>query len=185
MAQTNNPDIRAAQAAITQGFFGVRSARAGYLPVLSVDYFFGIEAREYALHNEFGQRNLGNSVMANLNVPVWNWGAQRSKVKQAELRLQQAHTDLSFSQRQLLANLNSFYLEAGTASSQLVSLKRSLDLSEESLRLTVLRYQAGEATVLEVVDAQTTLLGARNAYDDGLARYRVALANIQTLTGAF
>jgi len=49
----------------------------------------------------------------------------------------------------------------------------------------VLRYQAGEATVLEVVDAQTTLAGARNAYDDGLARYRVALANIQTLTGAF
>jgi len=185
MAQNNNPDIRAAQAAITQGSFGVRSARAGYLPVLSVDYFFGIEAREYALHNEFGQRNLGNSVMANLNVPVWNWGATRSKVKQAELKLQQAHTDLSFSQRQLLANLNSFYLEASTASSQLASLKRSLDLSDESLRLTVLRYQAGEATVLEVVDAQTTLAGARNAYDDGLARYRVALANIQTLTGAF
>jgi outer membrane protein TolC len=185
MALNNNPDIRAAQAAITQGSFGVRSARAGYLPVLSVDYYYGIQAREYALHNEFGQKNLGSSVMANLNVPVWNWGATHSKVKQAELKLQQAHTDLSFSQRQLLANLNSFYLEASTASSQLASLKRSLDLSDESLRLTVLRYQAGEATVLEVVDAQTTLAGARNAYDDGLARYRVALANIQTLTGAF
>jgi len=39
--------------------------------------------------------------------------------------------------------------------------------------------------VLEVVDAQTTLVGARNAYDDGMVRYRVALANLQTLTGAF
>ena len=53
----------------------------------------------------------------------------------------------------------------------------------ESLRLTLLRYQAGEATALEVVDAQTTLAAARNAYDDGLARYRLALANLQTLTG--
>ena len=56
---------------------------------------------------------------------------------------------------------------------------------QESLRLTNLRYQAGEATALEVVDAQTTLLQARNAYDDGLVRYRLALANLQTLTGAF
>ena len=58
-------------------------------------------------------------------------------------------------------------------------------LAEESLKLTLLRYQAGEVTVLEVVDAQTTLFTARNAYDDGLARYRVALAALQTLTGAF
>jgi outer membrane protein len=185
MARNNNPDIRAAQATITQESFGVRSAKAGYLPVLSVDYFFGIQARQYALTNEFGQNNLGNSVVASLNVPVWTWGAQRSKVKQAELKLQQARNDLSFTQRQLLANLNAFYLEANVASSQMASLKRSLDMSDESLRLTLLRYQAGEASVLDVVDAQNTLLGARNAYDDGLARYRVALAGLQTLTGAF
>ena len=61
-----------------------------------------------------------------------------------------------------------FYLEAQAARSQLESLRSSLDLSAESLRLTVLRYQAGEATALEVVDAQSTLAAARNAYDDGL-----------------
>jgi outer membrane protein TolC len=48
-----------------------------------------------------------------------------------------------------------------------------------------LRYQAGEALVLEVVDAQTTLTQARNAFNDGQVRYRVALANLQTLTGNF
>jgi outer membrane protein TolC len=55
----------------------------------------------------------------------------------------------------------------------------------ESLRLTLLRYQAGEAAALEVVDAQITLTQARNAYDDGQVRYRVAFANLQTLTGSF
>jgi len=39
--------------------------------------------------------------------------------------------------------------------------------------------------LLEVVDAQTTLTQARNAYDDGLVRYRVALAALQTVTGSF
>ena len=49
------------------------------------------------------------------------------------------------------------------ANSQMASLRHSLELSAESLRLTLLRYQAGEVTVLEVVDAQTTLTQARNA----------------------
>jgi outer membrane protein TolC len=185
LARNNNPDIRAAESAITQQMFGIKSARAGYFPILSLDYFYGLNANQYALHNEFGQNNLGNSVAVTLNVPVWNWGATRSRVKQAELRLEQARVDLSFTQRQLLANLNAFYQEASIASNQMASLKHSLDLADESLRLTILRYEAGEVSVLEVVDAQTTLLGARNAYDDGLARYRLALAALQTLTGIF
>ena len=185
LARKSNPDIRAAQSTVTQETFGIRSARSGLLPTLSVDYWVGLQARQYALHNEFGQNNVGNYVVASLNVPVWNWGATRSKVKQAELRLEQARTDLSFTQRQLLSNLNAFYLETSVAASQVASLKHSLDLSEESLKLTLMRYEAGEVTVLEVVDAQTTLFSARNAYDDGLARYRLALAALQTLTGAF
>ena len=49
---------------------------------------------------------------ATLQLPIWNWGAGYSKVKQADLRRQQAHVELSFAQRQLLANLRSFYEEA-------------------------------------------------------------------------
>jgi outer membrane protein TolC len=185
LAQKNNPDIRAAQATVTQETYGIKSAKSARLPSLSFDYLYGLNANQYALHNEFQQKNLGSSVQATLNIPIWTWGAARSRVRQAELKLQQARTDLSFTQRQLLASLNAFYAEANSARSQLGSLRHSLDLSDESLRLTVLRYQAGEISVLEVVDAQTTLFQARNAYDDSLARYRLALANLQTLTGAF
>ena len=64
-------------------------------------------------------------------------------------------------------------------------MRQSADLAAENLRLNTLRYQAGEASVLELVDAQNTLNQARNAYDDGLVRYRLALANLQTLTGTF
>jgi outer membrane protein TolC len=185
MAGRNNPDIRAAQATVRAQQFELASARAAYLPTFSFDYFYGISANQYAIWNRDGQRNLGSVAQGTLTIPVWNWGATRSKVRQSELRLQQARLDLSLAQRTLLANLNSFYVEAQAASAQLDSLRQSMDLSAESLRLTLLRYQAGEVTVLEVVDAQSTLALARNAYDDGLVRYRVALANLQTLTGAF
>jgi outer membrane protein TolC len=51
--------------------------------------------------------------------------------------------------------------------------------------LTTLRYQAGESTALEVVDAQSTLVTVRNAYDDAQARARLAISALRTLTGGF
>jgi len=71
------------------------------------------------------------------------------------------------------------------ATSQIASLRESLTDSVENLRLTRLRYTAGESSAQEVVDAQSLLVQARNASGDGLVRYRLALANLQTLTGAF
>ena len=117
---------------------------------------------------------------------MWNWGATRSKVKQAELRLQQAHVDLSFTQRQLLANLNSFYLEANVASSQMASLKHSLDLAEESLKLTLLRYQAGEVTRARSGGRADHAAAARatpTTTDWCATAWR--WPHLQTLTGAF
>jgi outer membrane protein TolC len=183
LALAKSPELRAAQAGLQEGQAEISAARTGYLPTLSLDYFYGIDANQVAIYNRDGQKNLGSSAQATLTIPVWNWGATQSKVRQAELKQKQAQLELTFAQRQLLANLNSFYREAQLAQTQLDSLRKSMDLSEESLRLTLLRYQGGEATALEVVDAQTTLAQARNAYDDGLSRYRIALAAVQTLTG--
>ena len=92
---------------------------------------------------------------------------------------------MNAAQRQALADLHEFYSEAQTSLAQLDILKQSADLAAESLRLTTLRYQGGEATALEVVDAQNTLVQARNNYEDGMVRYRVAIATLQTLTGTF
>ncbi len=120
---------------------------------------------------------------AGQDVNIWNWGATQSRIKQAELRRTQAQRELSLAQRKLLAEIKSLYAEADTALNELSGLSRSAELSAESLRLTTLRYKGGEATVLEVVDAQTTFAQANTAYQDGAVRYRVALANLQTLTG--
>jgi outer membrane protein TolC len=183
MAAKQNPELRAAELVLQHEKTGVGAARAAYLPTLSFEYFFGIDANRFATRPE-GIQRLGSSAQATLNIPVWNWGATRSKVRQAELRARQAQLDLSLTQRELLANLHSFYLEAQTAQAQLESLRQSAAFAQESMRLTFLRYGAGEASALEVVDAQTTMTEARNALDDGLGRYRLALANLQTLTGA-
>jgi len=178
-----SPDLRAAQASLQEQSFSVSVARSGLLPSVTFDYWYGIDANEFAIYDHLHNRLLGSAAQAQMTIPLWNWGATQSKLRQAELRVQQAKADLTFTQRQLLANVSVFYREAQTARDQVASLRESLNLATESLRLTLLRYQAGEVTVLEVVDAETTLIQARNAYDDWLVRYRVALASLQTLTG--
>jgi outer membrane protein TolC len=192
LAGRQNPQLRAAFEALRESQLDVSTARQAFLPSLTVDTPYGIEANHFALRSrvnadpEKGRLpNLGYFMTATITLPVWNWGALRSKLKQAQFRLQQAHTELSFTQRELISNLLAAYNEADTARSGADTLRKSADLAAESQRLNTLRYQAGEATVLELVDAANALVQARNAYDDGAARYRLALANLQILTGDF
>jgi outer membrane protein TolC len=198
-AASSSPELKAANSTIQQAGYEADIARYQYLPSLALDLFYGIDANQFAVHSTDAQatgrstlpnfevasrNNLGYVAQATLNIPVWNWGATKSKIKQAELKREQARLDLSVAQRTLESNLAAAYAEAQGAFGQIESLRASVDLSNESLRLTLLRYQAGEASALEVVDAQNTVTAARNAYDDGLGRYRIALATLQTLTGA-
>ena len=105
------------------------------------------------------------------------------KVKQSEIRRDAAKVALTNTQRRLIARLDESYSEAAAARDQLASLDASVNTAQESLRLTRMRYTGGEATVLEVVDAQTAYVTAQNAREDGRVRYQAALADLQTLTG--
>jgi len=197
MALRANPDLKVAVESLRQANLDLSASRNAFLPTLSIDTDYGIEANVFALRGrasgasdspdkaDLQQNNLGQFTTANLQFPVWDWGKLRSKLHQAEWRRQQARVDLSFAQRNMLSNLYSFYNEAVEAHAAADRLRHAAELASESLRLTALRYTAGEATALEVVDAQNTLTQARNSYDDAGARYRTALAQLQTLTGSF
>jgi multidrug efflux system outer membrane protein len=192
MAARGNPDLRAATAALDAARQDARSARHAFLPSIAIDADYGIEANEFALHGVVAAApqagvlpNLGYFVTANLTMPVWDWGGLRSKLRQSDTRARQAEAGLSQAQRQLLSNLYSMYNEAVAARAAVDNFQHVADLAAESLRLINLRYEAGESNALEVVDAQNTLVQARNAFDDAGSRYRVALASLQTVTGSF
>jgi outer membrane protein TolC len=180
-----NPDLQAAEASLRQANSGVMVARGDYYPLFSVDYFYGINSNILSVTDPFGNRNIGSVVQATVTVPVWNWGSTRSKVRQAQIAQQQAQNDLNFAKRQVESNLDGYLLEARAARTQLAQLLDTRTLAEENLRLTTLRYTGGEATALEIVDAQSTASDARNGYDDGLGRYRLALANLEVLMGRY
>jgi outer membrane protein TolC len=192
MASRTNPTLAAAFETLRGARFDVTIARQAFLPTLTIDAVYGIEANAFALHSTVAAAkadgplpNLGYFVTASLNIPVWDWGVRRSKLKQSEIKQDQADAELSAAQRTLVRNLHGFYDEAQVAHNQIELLRQAVDLASESLRLNTLRYQAGEAPILDLVDSQASAIQARNAYNDGMARYRLAVANLQTVTGKF
>jgi outer membrane protein TolC len=182
-AARNNPELKSALAALNVGNADVLAARAAYLPDLQMNVTYGIDAPQFAVNGPDGVRNLGYSASVTLDIPVWDWLSTAHKVKQSEIRRDAAKVALSATQKRLVARLDEAYDEAAAARDQLISLDASVATAAESQRLTRLRYQGGEATVLEVVDAQTAFLTAQNAREDGRVRYAAALAELQTLTG--
>jgi outer membrane protein len=184
-AAKNDAELKSALADLDASNAEVSAARAAYLPDLSLQYIYGVDAPQFAVNGPDGTRNLGYSAGATLDIPVWDWLATAHKVKQSEIRRDVAKVVLSATQRRVIANFEEYYDEASTARDQLASLDASVATARESLRLTELRYKGGEGQVLEVVDAQNAVVAAETAQADGVVRYDVALANLQTLTGRF
>jgi outer membrane protein TolC len=191
-AERDNPDLRAAAAALRVAAADVTTARNAFLPNLMLDGVYGIEANAFALHSinqAFPEKgllpNLGYFITANLTVPLWDWGGNQARLAQAAVKRRQASVELTQAQKQLVRNLYASYNEAIAARAAVENTRQAAALADESLRLTVLRYQAGESTAQEVVDAQNTLSQSRSAYADALVRDHVAVATLQTVTGSF
>jgi len=192
MAEKGNPDLRAALETSRESDLDVKAAKTAFLPTLTVDTDYGIEANCFATRcvraafPEVGVvPNVGYFLTAVLNVPVWDWGTLRSKLHQAEYKQQTAKAQLSLAQRTAVSELYANYDEAMVARAALDESRRTAELAAESLRLVNLRYQGGASPASEVVDAETTLVTARNAYADAQVRYRTVLATLQTMTGPF
>ena len=188
-AAENSPELKSALAALAASQADVTAAWGAMLPNAALAVNYGIDANEFAVNGPLVDpsglkaRNLGYSTTVTVNLPVWDWLSSEHKVKQSEIRRDVAKVALSNTQRRLIAQLDEAYSEAHAAHDQLASLDLSVAAATESLRLTKMRYTGGEATVLEVVDAENTYVSTEDAREDGRVRYETARAELQAITG--
>ena len=192
-AEASNPELDAAKKNAAAARKELEAARAGYLPALSFDYFYGIDANQFATYGYsdstyegFGRRriqNLGYSALASLNVPIFTWGATHSKVKDAKSMEDVAQVDLSFARRQAAGDFEEYYTAAAAAQRDVAIRRQAVADAVESRRLTLLQYKAGAATALEVVAAEGDVDTESSALCDAITRYATAVANLATLTG--
>ncbi len=183
LARQNNPELRSALASVQISQAQTYAARSALTPQLLLNFTYGIDATNFSQYGPEGIHNLGYAMSAGLDIPLWDWLITERRIKQASLRENASKVSLTAVQRRLIASLAEFYAEADVAYRQLALLDTTVVTARESLRLVNLRYVDGDSTVLDVVDAQNTLIAAETAQIDGRVRYRIALANLQTLTG--
>ena len=136
MAEMKNPELRIAMNSARIASLNVAMARQAFLPSVKVEVDYGIESNCIGLHcvdvgyRQLGPaRTLGYFMTASLNLPVWDWGVKKSKLRQAEIKHEQARLELNAEQRQLVKNVHAAYNETQTGLAHLDSLRRAADLA--------------------------------------------------------
>jgi len=127
-------------------------------------------------YTNFFDKHRANVIgFANLSIPLTGWGETAHKLKQHNYRIQQAQMMLD-NYREKLDLQNRQVYDQLTESIKLMEQHRSgRDLAKENYRVALMNYQAGVGTMTELLEAETLLLAAENAYTDSRISYRVAL----------
>ena len=159
----------------------VRIARADRLPSLSYSVLGGFDTD--SLHGPRFKEHSGASGLISLNIPVFDWGATKSRERQAQLKLQLAESQRAAAIREFNQQFYSAQAQATSAAARVRLAANGITLAGNNLSASIARYRAGEAQIVEVTDAQTTLVAQRSAYYQALFEYQVALSHLRLATG--
>ncbi len=104
-----------------------------------------------------------------------------ARVAGAQAALERAEADLAEARRLLLRNVRETFVRALAERDRIALLARSRQAAEELLAATERRYEAGEATALELNRARTVAAGARAG--QSAAEGNAAMAELRALLG--
>lgn len=129
------------------------------------------------------KEHTGVSAALNLSIPIFDWGASKSRERQARVRLQMAQNERAQAERGFAQEFGAARVQALSASARIRLAAEGVRLAESNLSTSIARYRAGEAQIVEVTDAQTTLAAGRLAFFQALFDYQLALARLRQAAG--
>ena len=140
---------------------------------------YGLNAGFDAANINQLRRYSGGSAVMSLNVPVWNFGASRSRATQARLRARALELQRDNLTQQLRQE---FYTERAAALSALARIKfaeTAANAAQENLNLIFIRYRQNQAQITDVIDAQANYAATRLAYYQAIVDYRTARVRLE------
>ncbi len=166
--------VRAAQADI-----GV--ARADLLPRITYSLDEGFDTNSL----NAADRRLHHGVLAtaNVDVPIFDWGASRSRIRQAELRARGAELQRQLASRDFYLQFTVARQQALTAADRVDNARRAVADAERNVTISVARYRGGEAPILEATDAMATLAVQRQVLEQALFDYQTARVRLREAAG--
>jgi len=147
--------------------------------------FYGINGGfdSTSLRPQFLQQNSGVSVSVSLTIPIFDWGLSKSHERQAQLRLQTLQSAKTLVLKAFAEDFYAAQIQARTAEKRINLLSTSIVDAENNLALSVARYRAGEAAILEVTDAQNILATQRLSLNQAIYDYQLAKIRLFQVVG--
>lgn len=152
-----------------------RAARRELLPDLTYSLNAGFDA---AYLNQL-RRYSGGSAIVSLNIPVWNFGASKSRAAQARLRAQSLGLQRENTLRQLRQE---FYTQRAAALAALARIKTAAAAAADAQRnvnQTFVNYRLNRASMVDVIDAQSNYAATRLEYYRAVADYHAARVRLE------
>jgi outer membrane protein TolC len=157
------------------------TARAGYLP--SLQAFGGYGVRSSAFENDLTTERHGWFVGAQVGWDIFDGMLTRGRVISAKAAHERSMTELDDRGRSIELEVRTAYSQFLEAREVLESQLKVQEEAEEALRLANARADAGTATQLDVLDAETSLTEARTNQSLAQRDYAVAVAKLERAIG--
>lgn len=159
----------------------MRVARAERRPQLLYSINGGFDSD--SLHASPLREHTGVLASVSLTIPLFDWGASKSRERQARLREQLVESERTVALRRFTEQFSSARAQALSAATRVQLARASVVDAERNLQTSIERYRAGEAPVLEVTDAQSTLAAQRAALYQALFDYQIARTRLAQAAG--
>lgn len=156
-----------------------RAARAERLPQFSYSLSGGFDAADIRELRRFS----GGQAILSLNVPVFDFGASRSRETQARLRAQALEAQRDATLRLLRQEFYTSRAAALSALERIRLTRAAAEAAQSNIAMTLARYRAKQGTMLEVVDAQSAYADSRVAFYQALTDYRTARIRLEVVPG--
>lgn len=156
---SNRPDVRSAELALAQSFYGTNAARAAFYPTITLSGSAGWTNSAGSMIVNPGK--FLASAVASLTQPLFNRAANIAQLRIA--KAQQEEARLAFEQTLLNAGVevNEALEQYQTARDKAAFYEKQVASLESAARSTQLLMKHGSTTYLEVLTAQQTLLTAQ------------------------
>jgi outer membrane protein len=179
-AQSNNPQLKAREAAYDIAQKEVTKSFAAHLPTLDVVASRGrSENPGYTL---IDNTNLSTTIGLQLSMPIFAGGSTQARVNQASALKERSRNEVEFASRTVTQNTRQEFLNVVSGISQVKALEQAVKSNELALYSAKKGQEAGTRTIFDVLNSQQLLFSAKR--DLAQERYRYVLARLKLRAAA-
>ncbi len=178
------PDVVAAEHRLVAANARIAVARAAYFPSISLTAYAGSESQQ--LSNLLGSGTGIWNLALGLIQPIFQAGRTTRQVEAARAREQQAVAAYVKAVQSAFAEVEDALAARRTGVTEREALGRQVEALDRAHRLAQLRYEAGDSSYLEVLDAERSLFAAELSLTEARrAELAAAVTLFKALGGGF